>query len=192
MIVPSPPPRYDRIVSLIFVILIGLAVVFLVDGNPNTLRIVLGGDLPVITLSWFLIASLVVITCAGADLLARAHPALLTQTLPTGHTSTFAYDEAGNLAGSVDAQGLGTAYEYDAHNRLVAATLDPDGRAVRAEYVYDLADNLLARAWKLRENVTAYDAMYLALAEALDATVVTCDVPLARAAGSRTRVEAVE
>lgn len=82
MIVPSPAPRYDRIVSLIFVILIGLAVVFLVDGNPNTLRIVIGGDLPVITLSWFLIASLVVITCAGADLLARAHPALLTQTLP--------------------------------------------------------------------------------------------------------------
>lgn len=82
MIVPSPPPRYDRIVSLIFVILIGLAVVFLVDGNPNTLRIVIGGDLPVITLSWFLIASLVVITCAGADLLARAHPALLTQALP--------------------------------------------------------------------------------------------------------------
>jgi len=82
MIAPSPAPRYDRIVSLIFVILIGLAVVFLVDGNPNTLRIVIGGDLPVVTLSWFLIASLVVITCAGADLLARAHPALLTQTLP--------------------------------------------------------------------------------------------------------------
>lgn len=82
MIVPTPAPRYDRIVSLIFVILIGLAVVFLVDGNPNTLRIVLGGDLPVITLSWFLIASLVVITCAGADLLARGHPALQTQRLP--------------------------------------------------------------------------------------------------------------
>ncbi|MEI7768890.1 MAG: hypothetical protein WCI67_02825 [Chloroflexales bacterium] len=82
MMSSSPIPRYDRIVSLIFVILIGLAVIFLVDGSPNTLRIVLGGDLPTITLSWFLIASLVVITCAGADLLARAHPQLQSRTLP--------------------------------------------------------------------------------------------------------------
>jgi hypothetical protein len=82
MMTSSPIPRYDRIVSLIFVILIGLAVIFLVDGSPNTLRIVLGGDLPTITLSWFLIASLVVITCAGADLLARSHPQLQARTLP--------------------------------------------------------------------------------------------------------------
>jgi hypothetical protein len=77
-----PPPRYDRIVSLIFVILIGLAVIFLVDGSPNTLRIVLGGDLPVISLSWFLIGSLTVITSAGADLLARSHPQMQSRTLP--------------------------------------------------------------------------------------------------------------
>jgi predicted nucleic acid-binding protein len=50
----------------------------------------------------------------------------------------------------------------------------------------------LARAWQLRENVTAYDAMYVALAEALDATVVTCDLPLAKAPGHRARIEAVE
>jgi hypothetical protein len=79
----SPTPRYDRIVSLIFVILIGLAVVFLIDGNPNTLRIVLGGDLPTITLSWFLIGSLAVIVSAGADLLARSHPQLQSRALPT-------------------------------------------------------------------------------------------------------------
>lgn len=83
MIPSSPAPRYDRIVSLVFVILIGLAVVFLIDGNPNTLRIVLGGDLPTITLSWFLIGSLTVITSAGADLLARAHPQLHSRRLPT-------------------------------------------------------------------------------------------------------------
>lgn len=79
---PSPAPRYERIVSLIFVILIGLAVIFLIDGNPNTLRIVLGGDLPTITLSWFLIASLTVITSAGADLLARSHPQMQSRSLP--------------------------------------------------------------------------------------------------------------
>lgn len=78
----SPAPRYERIVSLIFVILIGLAVIFLIDGNPNTLRIVLGGDLPTITLAWFLIASLTVITSAGADLLVRSHPNLQSIKLP--------------------------------------------------------------------------------------------------------------
>jgi predicted nucleic acid-binding protein len=52
--------------------------------------------------------------------------------------------------------------------------------------------DLLARAWQLRENITVYDAMYVALAEALDATVITCDVPLASAPGHRARLEAVE
>ena len=51
--------------------------------------------------------------------------------------------------------------------------------------------DLLTRAWTLRENVTAYDAIYLALAEALDATVITCDRPLAKAARYRAPVEVV-
>lgn len=51
--------------------------------------------------------------------------------------------------------------------------------------------DLLERAWALRETVTAYEAMYLALAEALDAAVVTCDSRLARAHGHRARVEIV-
>lgn len=36
------------------------------------------------------------------------------------------------------------------------------------------------RIWSLRRNNTAYDAMYLALAEVLDATLVTCDAKLFR------------
>ena len=69
-----------------------------------------------------------------------------------------------------------------------------------AEALADLADldlhrhahlDLLPRAWRMRENVTIYDAMYVVLAEALDATVVTCDAPLARAPGHRARIEAV-
>jgi hypothetical protein len=82
MISSASAPRYDRITSLVLVILIGLTVIFLVDGSPNTIQIYLGGDLPVITLSWFLIASLVVLTCAGADLLARSHPQLQNAVLP--------------------------------------------------------------------------------------------------------------
>jgi len=38
---------------------------------------------------------------------------------------------------------------------------------------------LVKRAWALRDNFTASDAMYLALAEALDLPLVTCDVRLA-------------
>lgn len=40
---------------------------------------------------------------------------------------------------------------------------------------------LIARAWQLRSNFTAYDAMYVALAEALDATLITSDERLAQA-----------
>jgi len=48
---------------------------------------------------------------------------------------------------------------------------------------------LLDRVWDLRHNLTAYDAAYVALAEALDASLVTRDARLA--AGSR-RVVRVE
>jgi predicted nucleic acid-binding protein len=45
---------------------------------------------------------------------------------------------------------------------------------------------LLGRAWELRADFTAYDAMYVALAEVLDASLVTADLTLARAAGDHT------
>lgn len=48
---------------------------------------------------------------------------------------------------------------------------------------------LLQRVWELRENLTAYDAVYVALAEVLDAPLLTCDAPLARAPGHAARVE---
>jgi predicted nucleic acid-binding protein len=51
--------------------------------------------------------------------------------------------------------------------------------------------DLLGRAWELRDNVTAYDAMYVALAEALDAPLVTCDGPLAATPGLAARVEVI-
>jgi predicted nucleic acid-binding protein len=48
---------------------------------------------------------------------------------------------------------------------------------------------LLARIWALRANVTAYDAAYIALAEALDAPLLTLDRRLANATGHQARVE---
>jgi predicted nucleic acid-binding protein len=45
------------------------------------------------------------------------------------------------------------------------------------------AVGLLARIWELRDNLSAYDATYVALAEATDCQLVTADVRLARAPG---------
>lgn len=50
---------------------------------------------------------------------------------------------------------------------------------------------LLERIWALRQNLTAYDAVYVALAEALDTTLLTCDRKLARAPGMSSRIELV-
>jgi predicted nucleic acid-binding protein len=50
---------------------------------------------------------------------------------------------------------------------------------------------LLARVWELRDNVTAYDAVYLALAEVLDAPLLTFDRRLATAPGHDASVELV-
>ncbi len=44
-------------------------------------------------------------------------------------------------------------------------------------------DPLLPRIWTLRDNITAYDAVYVALAEVLNIPLVTCDARLAEAAG---------
>ena len=50
-------------------------------------------------------------------------------------------------------------------------------------------DGLLPRAWELRQSSTAYDAMYVALAEALRAPLLTLDERLAKASGHDARVE---
>jgi predicted nucleic acid-binding protein len=50
-------------------------------------------------------------------------------------------------------------------------------------------DVFLERIWDLRHGVTAYDAAYIALAEALDAPLVTCDARLTRSGGHSARVE---
>lgn len=83
--------------------------------------------------------------------------------------------------------------------RLVRSGEVAAGRA--GEAIADLTDldlhrhahlDLLARVWKLRDNISAYDAMYVALAEATEATMVTCDGPLANAPGHRARIEVID
>ena len=50
---------------------------------------------------------------------------------------------------------------------------------------------LLPRIWALRGTLTAYDAAYVSLAEALGAQLITCDGRLARASGHGAAVVAV-
>jgi predicted nucleic acid-binding protein len=50
---------------------------------------------------------------------------------------------------------------------------------------------LLPRIWALRNNLTAYDAAYVALAEALDAVLVTRDERLASAPGHHARIDLI-
>ena len=51
---------------------------------------------------------------------------------------------------------------------------------------------LLERVWQLRGNLTAYDAVYVALAEVLDGVLLTCDGHLSRAPGLAGRVALVQ
>ena len=55
-----------------------------------------------------------------------------------------------------------------------------------ARYPHDL---LFPRIWRLRHNMTAYDAAYVALAEALPAPLLTRDARLASAPGHRAAIE---
>jgi predicted nucleic acid-binding protein len=52
-------------------------------------------------------------------------------------------------------------------------------------------DMLMPRAWELRAVLTAYDAVYVALAELLDAPLVTSDRKIALASGHRATVEVI-
>jgi predicted nucleic acid-binding protein len=71
--------------------------------------------------------------------------------------------------------------------------------ADRAEQaLLDLADlpltrhahtDLISRIWSLRDSMTAYDGVYVALAEALDAPLITSDGKLSRAHGHAARIE---
>lgn len=49
--------------------------------------------------------------------------------------------------------------------------------------------HLWPRAWELRANLSAYDALYVALAEQLGATLLTADARVARAPGLKCPVE---
>jgi predicted nucleic acid-binding protein len=80
--------------------------------------------------------------------------------------------------------------------RLVRERAMQAGRAEQA--ILDLANLritryphfvFLPRIWELRHNLTAYDAVYIALTERLNATLLTRDARLSAAGGHRARIE---
>jgi len=75
--------------------------------------------------------------------------------------------------------------------------VDSERGRIMLQYLVDLPliryphERLLPRVWELRNNLTAYDAVYVALAEVLDAPLLTRDRRLAAAPGIRARIEVV-
>ena len=65
----------------------------------------------------------------------------------------------------------------------VAALAHADLLELRVEYFP--YEPFAGRVWEMRENVTAYDAWYVAVAESLGATLATLDAKLRHAAGPR-------
>lgn len=74
---------------------------------------------------------------------------------------------------------------------VLAGRLAPDTASLAHDDLLDLPVALFpyeasaSRAWELRANLSAYDAWYVALAESLDAELVTLDRRLAKAPGPR-------
>jgi predicted nucleic acid-binding protein len=123
---------------------------------------------------------------AALELLLRAgnHPGLVARVLESGETIA-----APHLLDLEIAQVL---------RRFVSAG---ELTAVRAREAIDdhLAlgitryphDGLLERIWQLRANCTAQDAASIALVEAIDAVVITCDGRLCAVPGIRAAVEVI-
>jgi predicted nucleic acid-binding protein len=83
--------------------------------------------------------------------------------------------------------------------RLVLADKLPEGHALQALATAERlglrrhpSRCLWPRAWELRTNLAAYDALYVALAERLSAPLLTADAHLAWAPGLRCSVEVLE
>jgi len=102
----------------------------------------------------------------------------------------FGSDETLHAPHLIDLEVAQVLRRYAASGALAA---DRGAQALQDCAVFPLIryphDLLLPRIWALRHNLTAYDAAYLALAEALEAPLVTRDAALAAARGHTAAVE---
>ncbi len=84
--------------------------------------------------------------------------------------------------GVIRAQYLRGRLDGTAAGQAVADLRDWPGERIANRWLLD-------RAWQLRASVRGWDALYVALAEAFDATLLTLDARLARAHGPTCRIE---
>jgi predicted nucleic acid-binding protein len=115
---------------------------------------------------------------------------LRTPDAPTIERRLFAAGEALHAPHLIDIEAAHVLRRYAAAGDMSAergreALEDLADLSIR-RYPHDV---LLPRVWELRANLTAYDAAYIALAEALGAPLLTRDHRLARTAGHRASVE---
>ena len=123
---------------------------------------------------------------AGLDLLLRSPKAAALDDLLLSSTAAL---HAPHLIDVEITQALRRlVLSRDLGERRAAQAIE-DFRGLRIER--HAHRDLVTRAWQLRSAMTAYDAMYVALAEALEAPLVTCDMKLSRAHGHGAIVRAV-
>ena len=118
---------------------------------------------------------------------ASALTALLIDGGPDGRWAAEAFAGADLAApGLIDFETANILRRHE-----LAGLISPDQAAQAHIDLLDLAiehwpyDLLAIRAWQLRQNLSVYDASYVALAELLGATLVTLDRRIGRAPGSR-------
>jgi predicted nucleic acid-binding protein len=123
---------------------------------------------------------------AALELLLRAgrHPALVERVLRSGETVA-----APHLLDLEVTQVLRRFVMAGELTEVRAREAIEDLRAMGiAKYPHT---EFLERVWQLRANCTAYDAVYIALAEVLGAALITCDARLADVPGTRVGVEVI-
>lgn len=127
---------------------------------------------------------------------------------------TLVVDSSAVVAGLVDSDSTGQWVEgLLAENRLaaphlvlvevanilrrleLAGVISADNAAMAYADLLDMPialypfEPFAARVWALRQTVTAYDAWYVALAESLDASLITLDEKLANAPGPQCSIQ---
>ena len=117
---------------------------------------------------------------------------LLLDTDEAGAVAARLFDSGDSLAAPhlIDVETAHVLRRYaragEIDNRRGRKAIDDLADMPIRRYPHDI---LLPRVWDLQHNLTAYDAVYVALAEALDAPLVTRDRRLAGAAGHGAEIE---
>ncbi|MEI7716500.1 MAG: type II toxin-antitoxin system VapC family toxin [Mycobacterium sp.] len=91
----------------------------------------------------------------------------------------------GEVLGAIRAQHLPGRLDGTAAVQAIADLRDWPGERFGHRWLID-------RAWQLRNSVRGWDAFYVALAEAFDATLLTLDARLARAHGPSCRIKVLD